>query len=275
MYKIVLLVLLLSISTSYSKSSIDGCFQYFAQNSNKLDELLKLESGTNYQLNIWNHRSNKSFTQADEIEESLEQFLINGHIYSEEFIDEGLNGAMPLGLKYNINGVFKEGGSSLSNIASEVASFKIDRLFGFDLVPVTVERTNNGRSGSLQLFVKDAQMEVVLEGRTIPQNELTKMKVLDYLIDNQDRHGGNYLLTKYNKIVAVDHGLALRKKALIAPKFDKQALDFFNSQKGKKLLSTIKSTPDEFIKKEFKGLLSDEIIDGFIYRKNALVDLIK
>ncbi|MBM3297772.1 MAG: hypothetical protein FJY83_09270 [Candidatus Aminicenantes bacterium] len=43
--------------------------------------------------------------------------------------------------------------------AYEIAAYELDKLLGLELVPVTVERTIEGRRGSLQLFLEGAESE--------------------------------------------------------------------------------------------------------------------
>jgi len=43
--------------------------------------------------------------------------------------------------------------------AYELAAYELDKLLGLELVPVTVERTVEGRAGSLQLFIEEAESE--------------------------------------------------------------------------------------------------------------------
>jgi len=55
-----------------------------------------------------------------------------------------------------------------------------------------------------------AQMLATAEGR----EEFFKVILLDFVTGNGDRHTGNYLITKNNKVVAIDNGLAGRGGAL-------------------------------------------------------------
>lgn len=43
--------------------------------------------------------------------------------------------------------------------AYELAAYELDKLLGLELVPVTAERTIEGRAGSLQLFIEGAESE--------------------------------------------------------------------------------------------------------------------
>jgi hypothetical protein len=41
---------------------------------------------------------------------------------------------------------------------SEIAAYRLDRVRGLDMVPPTVERSVEGESGSLQLWVENCQL---------------------------------------------------------------------------------------------------------------------
>ncbi len=91
----------------------------------------------------------------------------------------------------------------------EVASYVVDKFFGFSLVPPTVYKVIDNNEGSLQRFIPDA-----CTGGGVPSNELqqldeefTKMLLLDMIIWNSDRHGNNFLV-KDKRLIAIDHGFA-------------------------------------------------------------------
>jgi hypothetical protein len=76
----------------------------------------------------------------------------------------------------------------------EVAAYRIDRLLGLDLVPVTVEREYEGRSGSLQLWVGETvseldrqKKELVAEGWCPLSEQWSLMYAFDALLYNEDR----------------------------------------------------------------------------------------
>lgn len=56
-----------------------------------------------------------------------------------------------------------------------------------------------------------AQMLATVEGR----EEFFKVLLLDFVTGNDDRHTGNYLITKDNKIVAIDNGLGGRAEQML------------------------------------------------------------
>lgn len=96
-----------------------------------------------------------------------------------------------------------------NRINKEKAAYLFSKHLGFDMVPPTVVREINGKTGSIQEFVEDAQLGKEVSRNDISKEEKVKLKTFDFLIQNWDRHDGNYLV-KNGKITAIDHGEAFK-----------------------------------------------------------------
>ena len=91
----------------------------------------------------------------------------------------------------------------------EVATWRLARLLGWDVVPPTVERDGPLGVGSMQLFVPARFEEhyftiVGIEGH---RRELEQICVLDLLANNTDRKGGHVLVGLDGRLWGIDHGL--------------------------------------------------------------------
>jgi uncharacterized repeat protein (TIGR03843 family) len=103
----------------------------------------------------------------------------------------------------------------------EVAASIVDELLGTDLVPPTVEVEYRGQRGSAQLFVDGTERiwEVFdkqparYAKKFRGSDALKRMGLLDSVIGNTDRHGGNALVDRQNRVWAIDHGLTFPSNA--------------------------------------------------------------
>lgn len=89
----------------------------------------------------------------------------------------------------------------------------IDEMMELNMVPPTTIRTIEGKIGSAQEFVKGpasilnhhSELKGVLE--KAPKEKTEGWLIFDRLIQNQDRHGGNFLINKAtNEIFLIDNG---------------------------------------------------------------------
>ncbi len=85
----------------------------------------------------------------------------------------------------------------------EIAAYKLDRMLGIGLVPVTVDRTINGQRGIIQVWIDGLISELDMLENNIPysgycdqQNQENFLNAFDYLIANRDRNQSNVLFTQ-------------------------------------------------------------------------------
>jgi uncharacterized repeat protein (TIGR03843 family) len=106
----------------------------------------------------------------------------------------------------------------------EVAAYVVDEALGWDLVPLTVLRTEGPFGpGSVQRFVPhDPQrhyFSVLEEGDAALVEQLLAMVLLDLVIDNADRKGGHVLVEAPageegdERVRLVDHGVSFNTES--------------------------------------------------------------
>src|SRR5436309_8744669 len=100
---------------------------------------------------------------------------------------------------------------------TEVAAYELDKLMGLGMVPATVERTYDGKKGSLQFWVdsKMSEAERVKKKLQPPrtfewEEQVARLRLFDNLIYNTDRHLNNLLITEDWKIRLIDHSRTFR-----------------------------------------------------------------
>jgi hypothetical protein len=93
---------------------------------------------------------------------------------------------------------------------SEIAAYELDRLLEMDMVPPTVERQIEGRTGAAQQWVEnvvDATDPTLPAGesRTRWASEQVRMTMFDNLIGNRDRNRRNMLRDQTWHLILIDH----------------------------------------------------------------------
>ena len=145
-------------------------------------------------------------------DEELEKILREGKIVSIEDVGQGVTKPQKVTIKhgeFEISGLFKTESTNIKGrgrndsrklmaIADrwqyEVAAYRIDKMIGLDLVPVTVERKINGKQGSLQFWIDDLVSELDRESKSLSASgwcplgeQWPLMFIFDALIYNDDR----------------------------------------------------------------------------------------
>jgi hypothetical protein len=125
----------------------------------------------------------------------------------------------------------------------EAAAWEVAKLGGADdLVAPTVVREINGKKGSLQAFVPNAKTAyaVVAKGgaegfarsygvtpgqEDRATDDLQRAAMFDYIIGNQDRHQGNWMVSDDDgRIKLIDHGLSFGETRAEHPTFNQKLL---------------------------------------------------
>jgi hypothetical protein len=157
---------------------------------------------------------------------------------------------------------------------SEVAAYELDKILGFGLVPPTVERKIDGRTGSLQLWVEGALTEDRRKKQGLepsdPQTwnaQVFRLRLLNNLTYNTDyRNIRNVLVDGSFRVHAVDFSRAFRiQTKLIQPK----DLDRFSRSALDRLAALDKAT----LKERLGRWLDDGQIRALLARRDAILEL--
>jgi len=160
-------------------------------------------------------------------DDALERFLQEAEIVEVEKLDVGITKPQRVTLRKDgieVRAVLKQLSISFETEGRppktfdsdrweyELAAYKLDRMIGLNMVPVTVERVVNKRRGVLQFWIENAiTLKKMLEDKmqpdgwcaTYPQYNL--MNIFDLLIHNTDRTQQNALFTKDWTLLLIDH----------------------------------------------------------------------
>lgn len=159
----------------------------------------------------------------------LEEFLTNAPIVQSEKLSEGVTHPRRLTLERDgrrLRAVFKtldtdprmeigpwrKSYDDADRFVYELVAYRLDRILGFEMVPVTVLRTVEGKHGAVQYWVEDSVTDTNRKLQQIPYDgecnlalQYNSMNVFDLLIQNTDRNTGNILYDRDWQLWLIDH----------------------------------------------------------------------
>jgi hypothetical protein len=158
---------------------------------------------------------------------------------------------------------------------TEVAAYELDKLLGLGMVPATVERTYNGKKGSLQFWVTSKMSEAERYKKKLQpptkfdwDEQIARIRMFDNLIYNTDRHMNNLLITDDWKIRLIDHSRTFRPFDQL--KDPKQLTRFSRS-----ILEKMDALNEPLLKEHLGNYLTPYQIQGLLKRRDAMVALSK
>jgi hypothetical protein len=155
-----------------------------------------------------------------------------------------------------------------------IAGYRLSLLLGLDSVPMSVERSVNGKPAAMTWWIDDVMLD---EGgrqkkKTVGPNpsrtasQLHVMRVFDELIQNRDRNAGNLLWTADWKMWMIDHTRAFRLgKDLLKPD-QLQRID-------RTLLQRMRELTAPGLTETMKRSMTKDEIDALLARRDVIVKL--
>ena len=231
-------------------------------------------------------------TKTDYQGEAHETFLKKAKIVSAK--DLGVGVTLPKKLTLEMNGVtrnavFKSIDDSKGRMATyakgqgevafqdswqcEIPGYVVDMIIGLGWVPATVERTVNGETGSVQLWIQSRFSEAERNKQGVNPTDtvqwrrnVLKMRLFDELIYNVDRHANNVLITEDFDLRLIDHSRAFRP-------YDKLKSPEVLTQFSRELLEGIKKLEYQDLRKKVGRYLQIGQIQALIKRRDLILAL--
>ncbi len=225
----------------------------------------------------------------------IEQFLLKGRLGPTRGAGKGitgsLRGTMTLGdLKHDVHiqlidetkREFKSALGTEFNFRDywgfNIAGYRIDRLLGLGLVPVSVERRFRSASAAYTWWVDDVLMDeqARIKQKISPPAEkleywnqqMQMLRLFDQLIANTDRNLGNLIIGNDWTIWAIDHTRAFRTHPTLKTPLNVTRCD-------REVFARLKQLDKPTLKKAVGDSLQGYEIDGLLKRRDAIVTIIE
>jgi hypothetical protein len=153
-----------------------------------------------------------------------------------------------------------------------IAAYKIDRLIGLNMVPVSVERRYRSTPSAFTWWLDDVLMDegdrlkkkIEAPDRGYWSRQTMMMRLFDQLIANVDRNMGNIVYTKDWRLWPIDHTRAFRKnKELLTPAHVTRC--------DRKVFERLKALDLATLKREVGKWLDDAQLKALLARRDLIV----
>ena len=155
-----------------------------------------------------------------------------------------------------------------------IAAYRLDRVLGLGMVPVSVGRIVNQKKAALTWWIDDVLMTEktrYLKKQQPPDltrwnRRIHRVRVFDELIYNTDRNLGNLIITTDWKVWMIDHTGAFRTHKRLRDKNKLLKCD-------RRLLDRLRRLNYEGLRAQLKDFLRESEIHGLLARRDQIVEL--
>ena len=157
-----------------------------------------------------------------------------------------------------------------------VAGYKLDRLIGMNMVPVSVSRRYQTKPSAFTWWVDDVAMDEGdrLKKKIAPpeptswNHQMQMVRLFDQLIYNMDRNMGNLVITKSWRVWAIDHTRAFRTHETLKSPESVSRCD-------RQVFEKLKALDKDSLKREMGSVLDEWQMRSLLARRDLIVKRIE
>jgi hypothetical protein len=223
----------------------------------------------------------------------IEEFLLKGDVKKTRGAGKGITGSLRATMMYGTlthdaqiqmidesKREFKSDKGTEFNFRDSwmfnVAAYKIDRLLGMGMVPVSVKRRWRSNLGAYTWWIDDVMMDEAerLKKKISPPDsarwneQMQLVRLFDQLIANVDRNLGNLMITGDWTIWPIDHTRAFRTQGQLKTPGNISRCD-------RQVFARLKQLDKASLKNAVDDSLSGFEIDAILKRRDVIVKMIE
>jgi len=220
---------------------------------------------------------------------AIEQFLLKAQVIKTKTAKKGITGSLQATLSdgtithdAHIQFIdeskreFQTGKGTEFNFRDSwtfnVAGYKLDRLIGMNMVPVSVSRRYQSKPSAFTWWIDDIAMDeedrlkkkIAPPDSTAWNKQMQLVRMFDQLIYNMDRNMGNLLITKDWNVWAIDHTRAFRTHETLKAPENVTRCD-------RQVFEKLKQLDKDTLKREMDSMLDEWQIRSLLTRRDLIV----
>jgi hypothetical protein len=232
----------------------------------------------------------KKVTADDLTDALMEAFLAEGEVLRTRSVGSGVTGSLRATLRHggvehdaHIQSIeltkplgSMSGGAEIDfrdSYRNNVAAYRLDRLLGLGMVPVTVSRAYDRHSSAFTWWVDDVAMtELARRDKKLPSpdaeawnRQMWAVRIFDQLIYNFDRNLGNLLIDEDWRIWMIDHTRAFKIFKEL------KTTQNLGTHCPRGLLEALRRLDRPALESGMRGLLTSGQINGLLARRDLIV----
>jgi hypothetical protein len=221
--------------------------------------------------------------------DQMEQFLLNANVVHRKTLGQGVTNSERATLSdgqaqhdAHIQSIDVQSNSFTSKHGTElnfkdsykfnIAAYRLDKILGLNMVPVSVERKVGGKSSAITWWVDDKmfdEVDRVKQGLAPPNKDewnkqMYAVRVFDQLIYNTDRNLGNLVIDKQWRMWMIDHTRAFRIMKSLKSEKDLVMCD-------RKLLASLRKLDEDTLNEQLRPYLNKTEIKAMLERRDVIV----